>query len=226
MRRNVEIGYPRGEETRTRILNIALGLFGTKGFDGVSTREIAAAASVPAPSLQYYFENKQGLYIACLEHLQLLALQAMEPALQKAERLLEARKADTDALIDAYCSIQEAMINHLIGGDDDGAMALFVLRHELPSEGDAGHFKSSNRTGALRMMNCLIKLVRQISGNTLDAQSALIVAGLINGQLTAIHVSRRRLAEGGWTITPERLRWLKRTIRKQTRAMLLAQRGK
>ena len=220
MRRSVEIGYPRGEETRTRILNVALNLFGMKGFDAVSTREIAAAAAVPPPSLRYYFGDKQGLYVACLEHLQDSAMEFMEPALERAELVLKERHVDSELLIDAFCGIQEAMIDHLIGGPDDGAMAMFVIRHNLPSEAGEGKLKGQNR-GANRMMSCFLEVIKRISGNTLDTNTALIIAGLVNGQLTAVQVNRFRLAEIDWTLTREHLRWLKRTIKKQTRAMLL-----
>jgi TetR/AcrR family transcriptional regulator, regulator of cefoperazone and chloramphenicol sensitivity len=145
MRRTVEVGYPRGEETRTRILNVALSLFGTKGFDGVSTREIAAAASVPANSLRYYFGNKQDLYVACLNHTQTLAFTAMEPALVEAELLLEDQETDILRLIDAFCALQASLIDYMIGGTDGGTTALFIVRHDLPSEGGAGRFTGDGK---------------------------------------------------------------------------------
>src|SRR5215469_13323418 len=68
-RRPVEGGYARGEETRLRIIATAIPLFGRRGFDGVSTREIAAEAGVNPPALQYYFDSKEGLYRACCEYI-------------------------------------------------------------------------------------------------------------------------------------------------------------
>lgn len=41
--------------------------FGEHGFAGASTRDIASRAGVNAPALQYYFENKEGLYRTCVE---------------------------------------------------------------------------------------------------------------------------------------------------------------
>jgi AcrR family transcriptional regulator len=35
----------------------------------MSTRDIAATAGVNAPALQYYFDNKEGVYFACVEHI-------------------------------------------------------------------------------------------------------------------------------------------------------------
>jgi AcrR family transcriptional regulator len=52
------------ERTKERILNAAERLFSERGIDGVSVREIAAAAGVQLALLSYYFGNKQGLYRA------------------------------------------------------------------------------------------------------------------------------------------------------------------
>ncbi|TVV74762.1 TetR/AcrR family transcriptional regulator [Sphingomonas solaris] len=220
MRRKVETGYSRGEETRARILDVAVRMFGSHGFDGVSTREIAAAASVPQPSLRYYFESKQGLYVACLNHVQALTLQAVEPVIVEAERLLADDAASGFQMIDAFCSIQEAMIDHLIGGVEGSATALFMVRHDLPSVGGAHKF-TGDGTIAYRLTACFTRLIMRISGSGLDGQAALLVAGLLNGPLTIIYIRRGRLADIGWDITPERLQWLRRTIRKHTTAALL-----
>jgi AcrR family transcriptional regulator len=58
-------GYRKGEETRTRILDVALAAFGNSGFASVTTRQIAKEAGVNLPALTYYFGNKRGLYLAC-----------------------------------------------------------------------------------------------------------------------------------------------------------------
>jgi AcrR family transcriptional regulator len=55
-------GNARGDATRLRIIEAAIELFGEHGFKGASTRDIAARAGVNAPALQYYFENKKGVY--------------------------------------------------------------------------------------------------------------------------------------------------------------------
>ncbi len=223
MRRTVEVGYSRGEETRARILGIALTLFGNKGYDSVTTREIAQAAAVPPASLRYYFGNKQGLYLACLEHVQTLAFQQMEPALDEAELLLEDANTSYERLIESFCILQESLVDSMIGGADGGTVATFIVRHDLPSEGGAGKLVIDSKAGR-RMMACFITIMIRISGGQLDSQSAARVSGLINGQLTNIYVRRNRLAEYGWDITPERLLWLKQMIRKNTEAILRAHR--
>jgi hypothetical protein len=65
----------------------------------------------------------------------------------------------------------------------------------------------------------------RISGNTLDMQTALIVTGMISGQLTNIFLRRNRLSEIGWDITAERVEWIKHTMRKHTVAILQSYRS-
>ncbi len=60
------MGY-NSERSRERILNAAERLFSAHGIDGVSVRQIAAAARVPLALLTYYFGNKQGLYRAVFQ---------------------------------------------------------------------------------------------------------------------------------------------------------------
>lgn len=220
MRRTVEAPYLRGEETRARILDVAIDLFGRLGFDSVSTREIAAAAGVQQASLRYYFVNKQGLYIASLERVQAGIFQRMEPAFNKAEALLDDPLADVEQLIGSFCILQEAMVDAMIG-DDDGTRALMVIRHDLPSASGESAL-SGDETAILQTGTSFSRIIVRISGNRLDEPSAARIAGLINGQLTNIYLRRTRLAGQGWDITDERLIWLKGMIRMHTTAILQA----
>jgi AcrR family transcriptional regulator len=54
--------------TKARILAAAEAVFSARGFDGASTREIAAAAEVNISSLHYHWESKERLYFAVFEH--------------------------------------------------------------------------------------------------------------------------------------------------------------
>lgn len=48
-------------DNRQKILATALSLFARKGFDAVSTLEIANAAGITKPTMYYYFGSKEGL---------------------------------------------------------------------------------------------------------------------------------------------------------------------
>lgn len=54
------------EATPDRLLDAAEELFAARGFDSVSTREIADAAGVNLAGIRYHFGGKRGLYLAVL----------------------------------------------------------------------------------------------------------------------------------------------------------------
>lgn len=51
------------QDTKKKIVEASTYLFGVKGYDGTSTREIALRAGVNIASLNYHFKSKQGLLI-------------------------------------------------------------------------------------------------------------------------------------------------------------------
>ena len=53
-------------ECRQQIIDAAVPLFAAKGLNGVSVRELAAAAGVNLSMISYYFGGKEGLYAAVL----------------------------------------------------------------------------------------------------------------------------------------------------------------
>lgn len=48
--------------TKEKILKVAHYLFGTKGYDSVSVREISKEAGVNVSAISYHFENKENLF--------------------------------------------------------------------------------------------------------------------------------------------------------------------
>jgi AcrR family transcriptional regulator len=54
-------------DTRARLLEIALGLFATRGYDACGVQEIVVAAGVTKPTLYHYFGSKLGLLQALFE---------------------------------------------------------------------------------------------------------------------------------------------------------------
>ncbi|HWZ00601.1 MAG TPA: TetR family transcriptional regulator [Edaphobacter sp.] len=80
----------KSEETRTRILEAALAVFGERGFERSTMREIAGAAGVAVGAAYYYFDSKDAIVMAFYERSQ----EAMRPriaALLDKSRTLEAR---------------------------------------------------------------------------------------------------------------------------------------
>jgi AcrR family transcriptional regulator len=53
------------KNSKAAIIDAAIYLFNTKGFNGTSVRDIAAKADVNAANISYYFQNKNGLLENC-----------------------------------------------------------------------------------------------------------------------------------------------------------------
>ncbi len=74
-------------DTKKKIIEAASYLFGVKGFDGTSTREIGRRAGVNISSLNYHFKSKQNLmeevaFFACEEFKLKLKAVALNPDLK------------------------------------------------------------------------------------------------------------------------------------------------
>ena len=54
----------KGEATRMALLEAALVLFGERGFEGTSTRDIAGLAGCNQGLISFHFGGKEGLYDA------------------------------------------------------------------------------------------------------------------------------------------------------------------
>lgn len=80
----------RGEGTRARILDAALGLFRDRGYEATTMRAIATAAGVAVSNTYYYFPSKDHLVQAFYERVHLDRIEASVGALQ-GERDLRAR---------------------------------------------------------------------------------------------------------------------------------------
>jgi AcrR family transcriptional regulator len=57
---------PRRRTRRDEILEIAVGLFATRGYHGVSMDDVGSAAGVTGPALYHHFAGKEAMLVAAL----------------------------------------------------------------------------------------------------------------------------------------------------------------
>ena len=79
----------RRSDTRQRIIEEALHLFASNGYDAVSVSQIAQAVGIKAPSLYKHFPSKRAIFDAIVEHMRQLdaehAKQAEVPGMDEQE---------------------------------------------------------------------------------------------------------------------------------------------
>ena len=218
-RRPTKGGYARGEETRARIIAVALRLFGDRGFDGVSTREIAEEAGVNPPALQYYFDSKEGLYCACAEHVAGRLLEATEPMIARAERLL-ADDAPATALVEAYCAVSESIVELMFG--PEGPVWSAFLGAEQAGFGPGTAYPIFRDRFAARLDQALSGIVSRLSGSDTASMEARLRVAAINGQYM-VFLNKRPWALAVMeadTVTPEYARLIRTIVIDHTRTLL------
>lgn len=225
-RHSAEGGYPRGEETRARIISAAIRLFGELGFDGASTRDIAASAGVNAPALQYYFDNKEGVYAACTHHICERVWVQIEAPVEIAEHALADPNADDAALVEAYCVIQDCIVDFMFKSREADEWRLFMAR-EQAGLGPSIGYQILNERMNRRMVAVKAGIVGRLLGQPPDEEDTLIRTMALSGPAHAFHVMRRSAFKTlGWeTVEGERLEKIRRVVRTQTMQLLEAMIG-
>jgi TetR/AcrR family transcriptional regulator, regulator of cefoperazone and chloramphenicol sensitivity len=178
-------GYPKGEETRQRILDAALKAFGEASFKAVTTRRIAQAAEVSLPTLQYYFGDKEGLYRACAETIVERYRQTTGAAAQAARALSEDGAAETTRA--QLKALIRALAGFLVGSTEAGRWAPFVAR-ELRDPGPAFEilYESLWRPG----VEIIARLIARTLGRPRNDPAARIQALLLISSLLAFQSGR------------------------------------
>jgi AcrR family transcriptional regulator len=214
-----EASYARGNETRTRLISAALHLFGERGFAAASTRDIATAAALNTPALQYYFNNKEGLYVACAQHIIERGWGVMKNVVVATERML-AGGADDEALIGAYCAVQDRLADFVGGATGD--WLLWMAREQ--ASGDANTRFLLDHRYSKRLAAAGRAIVARLLGRAPRDPESLIHEMILNGQLTPFCLMRAQTLDVlRWrTIDAAGLALIKRVVRRHSVASLRA----
>jgi TetR/AcrR family transcriptional regulator, regulator of cefoperazone and chloramphenicol sensitivity len=179
--------YPRGEETRQRIVEAALEVFGGRGYEAASTRLIAEQAGVTLPALQYYFAGKQGLYMACAEYIKEHMKSLTNPALTSIESAVSADvKIGNAELRKMLVAVLDDCCDLLVGSTDAEHWALFIIREQAsPTAAFAVIYD-----GILnRIIGACSELIAKLLGRRQDQDTRLRALGLL-GQVLLFRTAR------------------------------------
>jgi AcrR family transcriptional regulator len=179
------VGYRKGEETRQRILDAALDAFGEASFKAVTTRQLAQAAGVSLPTLQYYFGDKEGLYRACAEAIVERYRRHTGAAAQAARAAGEDGGAETTRA--QLKALIRALAGFLVGSTEAARWAPFVSR-ELREPGPAFEILYENlwRPG----VELIARLIARVLGRPPGDPAARIQALLLISSLLAFQSGR------------------------------------
>lgn len=125
--------FTSAELTRMALVQAALKLFGSKGFEGTSTRDIAALANANIGSIAYHFGSKAGLRVAAADHVVRTIRKVAGPGLTG--DLEPAAGIDTEAARALLLAGLERMVNFIVAAPEAGDVVQFLLRElSAPTE--------------------------------------------------------------------------------------------
>ena len=184
----------RGERTRERLLDAALALFSERGFDGVSTRELAIAAGTTLASIADHFGSREGLYRSVIA----------SAADEMARMALPASQA-VEALLAQDAPAREQALETLLRLVQAHARAMLGMRHEWPGLIVREELRSPNALAPVdalyerHLLQPVARLVGILRGLPPDAVAVkLQAAGLLGRVMVHRYARASTLRFLGW----------------------------
>ncbi len=184
------------EATRRRLLDAGLEAFGERGFDAVSTRDLAEKAGANQAAIPYHFGGKEGLYMAVVEDL----VETVQRSVGTATKNIQAQLAEGpitlaqgEALITALIG---KMVEFLVGAGEAQLRAAFVIR-ELMHPSAAfdllyeGYMEQVHTT--------ITRLVASLLGDDPESMTSILRAHALLGEVVIFGAGRELIRRrAGW----------------------------
>ena len=142
------------EDTKNRLLDAADALFCEKGFDGVSVRELTAAAECNVAAVNYYFGGKDNLYAEMFRRQFGMMIQRNMEAI---DRVMAEPGV---SLEDLLAAVMKPPICSVIANETGGKVLRLLVRAVLNQQIDRNSFASEMKTQLFeRLGRAIMQLV-------------------------------------------------------------------
>lgn len=180
--------YACSAETHERIISAAIKLFGERGFEAASTREIAQRGGVLAPLINYHFKSKEGLYRACAAEIHTFARASFD---HRMDAILAAvhSNAAPDVLMSLFESLVEYSLGFLLANEQASHIRLFITQDQA-GNGPHGIPDETLLEYRLAQMRTFTKLVAALCGTGEDDPVVRIRSLTLQGQMNVFYTFR------------------------------------
>lgn len=113
--------------SRKKIINSAIVLFASKGFESTTTREICKHAGVNLSLIPYYFGNKEGLYANIVESIIDFGLTYLQEEIESAKHL---DSMSTDSKIELYRRLLEKYLDFIYSENVPKSFVILILKEQ------------------------------------------------------------------------------------------------
>ncbi len=204
--------------TRRALIEAALKLFGDRGYEAVSTREIADHAAANIGSIAYHFGGKPGLRRAAAAHVVSTMTSMAGPGLHK-----PLPKMSPNEAMGALEQLTHPFIQFLVGGSEGRLFLNFMLR-EIMQPGEILDHVYAEMFKPVHTRFC--QIVGMATGLDPESEEMRILVFSIIGQGIYFHIGRpivlKRLE---WDdIGPAQAEKIRAVLIKNLRTIILANR--
>jgi TetR/AcrR family transcriptional regulator, regulator of cefoperazone and chloramphenicol sensitivity len=204
-------------DTRNRLLNAALQAFGSRDYDGVSTREIVEMAGVNISAISYHFENKKGLYHATVTYFSEMLHSSMHQQLAPFDQNLD--NASAEACAEKTCQfLLHFLENILLGEIGKYAPGIIFREQNRPTDAYPILFEKLLKP----MLSTLAQLVAKYRGASKDDPEVLFLVHSLLGQTVIFRIGQTTLLKlmKKKSYSRATIEAIKRQLASQCRALL------
>jgi AcrR family transcriptional regulator len=186
----------KSERARGRLFAAALEIFGRKGPEGATVREIARAAGQNVAAIAYYFGGKQKLYRAVIEGIVAGILRTLEDVLRQVDALRQSGRRSPEQAAQLIEECLRTIYLRLLSRDDAVAIVQLVVREQLaPSPA----FSILYEKGFRHLHETLCFLAGMALGRDPRDQATILRTHMLMGQVYFFAMSREAiLRRAGW----------------------------
>lgn len=141
----------KSDETRSRILEAALRVFGERGFERATMREIATEAGVATGAAYYYFDSKDSIVMAFYERAQATMHPQIEAALDTATTLEARLRAIISAKFNYFAPNRHLLSALTAHTDPDHPLSPFSAETAPIREQDIASFERAARESRIKL---------------------------------------------------------------------------
>ena len=215
--------YQRGEDTRRRILDVALAAFAADGYEGVSTRGLAEQAGINLPAIQYYFGSKEGLYRAVIDSIGRQIEEQMAPINARIHQALARPDCSHAELLALLHELLDAFVVMVTSGENLESRRMLFARAEIER---TAALELLHETGRRHVFEPCSLLIARLIGQPVMSEEVLLRTLMIVGEVVIFCNKGARRELGACALREDRVLAIQALVREHTAAIFRSTKGK
>ncbi len=185
----------RGEQAKAQLIAAGISLFGEKGPQTATTREIAQLSGQNIAAIFYYFGSKEGLYLAVAQWIADFITQSLHAQAEQIDALLARPEVDA-GLCRRYLHESLLTMSGLLARGETMNISKIISREQLSP---TGAYAVIHQQAIAPMHQRITRLVAGFTGCDPQALGTIVHTHALLGEVLAFRLARETiLLRTGW----------------------------